>query len=302
MTNMVLDRKWHFVLSAILIVCVAIGLTCLRERIELENVASLFSVHDERELLDFMCKSQYWRVSQAGDDIQASLRYDLLKPTLSVGDSRGAVCFSFSDGKEGAGLRDGAVKVSPKGNQKVSLRLGLNDGFESTLNLAFANGTFLTIYESGWRRERRVTNRILDYFGQIASSDDLALLLAAENSVCHDGQTNMVSHFSVENSNSPAVHGHVSCWMNPRVAGTVEILVRDPKSGEVLNAGKGHRTSEFVGWDRNAANKFYFESELCVDGNGEVRDVTIELVFTPLRQGMRRTVFSANATVRTWVK
>lgn len=296
-------KKWLILFVVLLLlICISSNRLLSRAHISINDPELFFAQYDERKLFEFMSKSRYWKVSHTGDKTYASMRYNLWKENYPLQDSQTTVQFYFLNKQDYGVLPYNAVQVTDKDNGNIPLRLLWDDGYDSFLKISFCTGAYLVIHEIGKTRKRIGTQHVLDYLGRIIKSKYSLEMLDFESSVHCGGQTNLVSDVAIKNSEFPTGCGSVSGWINCLLPGSIEILVKDMESGKTLNEKKMFETNEFVGWDSNIYKKFYFESELCVDGDGQFRNVTFDIVFTPMLQGVERTVFSTNTVVRTWIR
>lgn len=90
----------------------------------------------------------------------------------------------------------------------------------------------------------------------------------------------------------------VSGYVNPQEEGVILLRVYK-KDGQEMPGQDSHRTLEYVGWSSDVMMRFYFSSELVINGEGPDETARIEVVFQPRSE---RRLFGVETSVSKWTR
>ena len=258
-----------------------------------------------RSIMEAFRKSKYWRSTPGHMNDERSVSRQNLPLRINFEDGLNQVAFlsvgvSCSTGFAGSGCED-TIKLHV---------VPLHGMYSSDLTLYLTKHIRLTINEVNHKTSRDGTCEALGYIAKlkrVAMDGKIDAWLQEESSALilksdQPSSKNEVVGFHVSNEHDGSLQGYAEGWINCGEPGIVILECLDPDSNDVLNELKKHRTKELPGWSSDPTRYYYFGSELYVDGDGEMREVRVDIRFIPSAGGNSRTVYSTNTMIRTWIR
>ena len=270
-----------------------------QEKVNCADLNTLFSQFDKNVIFDYVCKSRYWVVYSHEDYIYAILNSQLLlSNSCECASTIGAVFFFSNQNVEMP--CDVISRESVTGDHfKVSV-FREKGYWQSAIRLVFDSRTSMQIDEFGLKRKRAGTQAVFNYLQHVVLSPDINQMLVEEHSALNSGGTNEVAISANGVLDLATRPGKITGWINCREPGSVGVSVRDAKYGEILFRNDRFGKSMLVGWDIDAMQKFFFETdEILVCGDGNLTEVEIEITFSPLDGKPMRTVYATKCLLKT---
>ena len=289
----------HLRLLCLAGICIYVLISLQQEKVNCAEINALFSQFDKNAIFDYVCKSKYWVVYCHEDDIYAVLNSQFLfSNSRECASTIGAVLF-FSN-------QDLEMPCDVISNESVTgdhfkVSVFREKGYwKSAICLVFDSRTSMQIDEFGLKRKRAGTQAVFNYLQHVILSSDINQMLVEEHSALNSGDTNAVSISANSISELATRPGRISGWINCQEPGSVGVSVRDAKYGEILFQNDRLRKRMMVGWDIDAMQKFFFETdEILVGGDGKLTEVEIEITFSPLDGKPKRTVYATKCLMKT---
>jgi hypothetical protein len=190
------------------------------------------------------------------------------------------------------------VDLTEAHHDNVNVKIWRNEArwYDSIVILA-CKGLYFEVMESSSQVKREGTERALNSLimlcRQLEKYKDISAIRAAY------ARTNLTDGecLVMEQLHQRGIY-RVSGYVNPQQEGFIQVrLFR--KSGEELSALKASRSLEYIGWSADKRERFYFESEMTIDGNGQNENVRVAICFQPRYE---RELFNVETNVSTWVR
>lgn len=272
-----------------------------------------FDTESSREsLLRHLCASSKWRVTNELGAIVAE-RVVLDGKGCRTGGNQ-----VINGGQVRVAIRFGSYTHSSfwfKSNKYSSAKAGdkivdvklvkLNDHYCSFL-IVRANGLFLQITESNLCAERILTKKAISETAGELSVIRNSLKTLQENEHLNESLPprsrkvcEIPDSLQIMDSDSEGIY-HVSGYINAMEPGYITFRTFDTETGrEIAKDQNMLRTVEYVGWSANESEKFYFESEVILGGDGSEKNVRFEVWFHPTGE---RKMLEKTKRLATWVR
>jgi len=318
------NNKLRMLLLICIILCVIIIIHIFTREIK-SNVdlskTGVLSYFDTESLLKVLfrhlCASSKWRVTQEGGIVVAE------RVALDDQSNRTGGGFQVFDGghlritlrfgpyrRNVPWMKQGSYSSADAGASSVSLSLKKaksGSGHYGSFLVIKGQSLYLQIRESNWRYERVLTKTALE-----ETMKELEAVRDSINIIEEKGYlAEVIPSKSILHSDKPIplkfVKGkqegiyHVSGYINPGEPGYTMIRTFDSVTGEEIAKIRSEiYTIEYVGWSSDSSEKFYFESEITIGGDGTDRNVRFEVWFYHNKE--KRMLLETTKTVSTWVR
>lgn len=197
----------------------------------------------------------------------------------------------------GVDERYSVVKLSGRESPKIEIKVWHDDGVWRSVLIVAAEHLWFEIEEITDQIQRQMTVQALAALGklcrQVQRYSELAEI-RSEFAISGQQEIPALALTPLLQKGRYRAVGYV----NPREPGFITIRVFR-KNGEELSELKAHRTLEYVGWSPSGDERFHFESELTIDGEGPDEEVRIEVRFQPRSE---KTLFSVDTTISKWTR
>jgi len=174
--------------------------------------------------------------------------------------------------------------------------------FISTI-ICKVNTLFIQIIETSFSSERKYTSSIIDSIvKEIANvlkdsnnqGDYYSINLLPKNSYILSQKN------SLEIEKTKGYEYKIFGYVNTGQAGYIYINTINTQTGAILQAEKNKiRTLEYVGWSKDMGRKFYFESEIAIDGDKSTLPIKFQVIFYPLNGEV---ILEKTLDIKTWMK
>ena len=265
-------------------------------------------------LLRHLCASSKWRVTHEGGAVIAE------RVALDDQSNRTGGGFQVFDGghlritlrfgpyrRYVPWMEQGSYSLADAGASSVSLSLKKAkdaSGHYGSFLVIKGKSLYLQIREWNWRYERVLTKTALE-----ETMKELEAVRDSINIIAEKGYlTEIIPSKSILHSDNPiplkfvkrkkGIY-NVSGYINPGEPGYTMIRIFDSVTGEDIAKIRSELYMiECVGWSPDSSEKFYFESEITIGGDGTDRNVRFEVWF--YHNTGKRMLLEATKTVSTW--